>query len=138
MENTRGGIGKKSLVHNGATPAITVDPETYAVTADGVLLVCEPADKLQWRSGIFYIEAAARVTICGGARSGTLTRDGGTRSGRPRLVRMPGGGRSLAMQTLLLLMALTTGAPNYDVKASAGRRATRHSPRTRPARTTSA
>ena len=46
VENTRGKIGKKSLIHNAATPKITVDPETYAVTADGVLLVCEPADKL--------------------------------------------------------------------------------------------
>ena len=43
VQNTRGGIGKASLIHNGATPAITVDPETYAVTADGELLVCEPA-----------------------------------------------------------------------------------------------
>jgi len=46
VENTRAKIGKKSLIHNDATPKITVDPETYAVTADGVLLVCEPADKL--------------------------------------------------------------------------------------------
>jgi urease subunit alpha len=46
VENTRGKIGKKSLIHNAATPKIGVDPETYAVTADGVLLVCEPADKL--------------------------------------------------------------------------------------------
>jgi len=46
VENTRGKIGKKSLIHNSATPKITVDPETYAVTADGVLLVCEPADTL--------------------------------------------------------------------------------------------
>jgi urease subunit alpha len=46
VENTRGGIGKASLIHNGATPDIRVDPETYAVTADGVLLVCEPADRL--------------------------------------------------------------------------------------------
>jgi urease subunit alpha len=46
VENTRGKIGKKSLIHNDATPKIGVDPETYAVTADGVLLVCEPADKL--------------------------------------------------------------------------------------------
>ena len=45
VENTRK-IGKKSMVHNAATPKITVDPETYAVTADGALLVCEPADKL--------------------------------------------------------------------------------------------
>ncbi len=46
VENTRGGIGKASLIHNGATPKITVDPETYAVTADGVLLTCAPADSL--------------------------------------------------------------------------------------------
>src|SRR5271167_1740442 len=46
VENTRGGLRKKSLIHNGATPKITIDPETYAVTADGELLVCEPADKL--------------------------------------------------------------------------------------------
>ena len=45
VENTRN-IGKASLIHNGATPKITVDPETYAVTADGELLTCEPADRL--------------------------------------------------------------------------------------------
>jgi urease subunit alpha len=41
--NTRGGIGKRSMVHNDATPVIEVDPETYEVRADGALLVCEPA-----------------------------------------------------------------------------------------------
>ena len=46
VENTRGGIGKSSLIHNNAMPKITVDPETYAVTADGVLLVCDPAERL--------------------------------------------------------------------------------------------
>jgi len=46
VKNTRGGISKKSLIHNDATPVIHVDPETYRVTADGVLLTCEPADKL--------------------------------------------------------------------------------------------
>jgi urease subunit alpha len=46
VENVRGGIGKKSLIHNDATPDIRVDPETYAVTADGELLVCEPAKML--------------------------------------------------------------------------------------------
>ena len=46
VENTRGGISKKSMVHNGATPKIEIDPETYDVWADGELLVCEPADKL--------------------------------------------------------------------------------------------
>jgi urease subunit alpha len=45
VKNTRK-ITKKSLVHNDATPDITVDPETYAVTADGVLLTCDPATEL--------------------------------------------------------------------------------------------
>ncbi|MBX6424620.1 MAG: urease subunit alpha [Variibacter sp.] len=46
VENTRGGISKKSMVHNDATPAITVDPETYEVRADGALLTCAPAEVL--------------------------------------------------------------------------------------------
>jgi urease subunit alpha len=37
------GIGKKDMIHNDATPRIEVDPETYAVTVDGVPAVCEPA-----------------------------------------------------------------------------------------------
>eukprot|EP00959_Pyramimonas_sp_CCMP1952_P345033 7226161-Pyramimonas_sp.AAC.1 len=40
------GIGKADMKHNSATPKITVDPETYQVTADGVHLTCAPADKL--------------------------------------------------------------------------------------------
>ncbi|QXM25415.1 urease subunit alpha [Elioraea tepida] len=43
VENTRGGIGKRSMVLNDATPNIEVDPETYEVRADDVLLTCEPA-----------------------------------------------------------------------------------------------
>jgi urease subunit alpha len=46
VENVRGGIGKKDMVLNDATPAIEVDPETYDVRADGELLVCEPAEVL--------------------------------------------------------------------------------------------
>lgn len=46
VENTRGGISKKSMIHNDATPDIQIDPETYAVVADGELLVCEPAKEL--------------------------------------------------------------------------------------------
>ena len=42
VENTRS-IGKSSMIHNALTPAISVDPETYEVRADGVLLTCEPA-----------------------------------------------------------------------------------------------
>jgi urease subunit alpha len=45
VRQTRG-IGKADLVHNAATPKIEVDPETYAVRADGELLVCEPASVL--------------------------------------------------------------------------------------------
>ena len=46
VENTRGGIGKASMIHNSATPVIEVDPETYEVHADGELLTCEPAEVL--------------------------------------------------------------------------------------------
>lgn len=46
VENVRGGIGKKDMVLNDATPFIEVDPETYDVRADGELLVCEPAEVL--------------------------------------------------------------------------------------------
>jgi urease subunit alpha len=46
ISNTRGGIGKRSMIHNDATPVIEVDPETYEVRADGVLLTCEPATVL--------------------------------------------------------------------------------------------
>ena len=46
VENTRGGISKASMVHNDATPALTVDPETYRVEADGEHLTCEPAREL--------------------------------------------------------------------------------------------
>jgi len=45
VEHTRD-ISKKSMVHNGATPDIMVDPETYEVTADGELLTCAPAEVL--------------------------------------------------------------------------------------------
>ncbi len=43
VKNTRGGIGKKDMIHNSAILNIEVDPETYEVRADGELLVCEPA-----------------------------------------------------------------------------------------------
>ena len=36
-------VGKIDMIHNDAMPKIEVDPETYQVRADGVLLVCEPA-----------------------------------------------------------------------------------------------
>jgi urease subunit alpha len=42
VKNTRT-VGKKDMIHNGFCPTIEVDPETYAVRANGELLVCEPA-----------------------------------------------------------------------------------------------
>ena len=36
-------VGKRHMVHNDYTPRMDVDPQTYAVKADGQLLVCEPA-----------------------------------------------------------------------------------------------
>ena len=46
VADTRGGIGKRSMIHNNALPVIEVDAETYEVRADGVLLTCEPATVL--------------------------------------------------------------------------------------------
>ncbi|WP_226505585.1 urease subunit alpha [Pseudomonas sp. MWU16-30317] len=39
-------VQKTDLIHNGYLPQIDVDPQTYQVKADGVLLWCEPADVL--------------------------------------------------------------------------------------------
>ena len=44
--NTRGGVTKKSMVLNDATPVMEIDAETYEVRADGELLICEPAKLL--------------------------------------------------------------------------------------------
>ncbi|MGC1694851.1 MAG: urease subunit alpha [Pseudolabrys sp.] len=46
VENVRGGISKKSMIHNSATPDIKIDAETYEVRADGELLTCAPAEVL--------------------------------------------------------------------------------------------
>ena len=39
-------LRKHHMIHNGATPKMEVDPETYEVRANGELLVCEPAKVL--------------------------------------------------------------------------------------------
>ncbi|WP_017761532.1 urease subunit alpha [Pseudacidovorax intermedius] len=39
-------VRKKDLIHNGLTPVMEIDHQTYAVRADGVLLTCEPAKVL--------------------------------------------------------------------------------------------
>jgi urease subunit alpha len=46
VENVRGGLSKADMIHNDALPHIEVDPETYEVRADGLLLTCEPATVL--------------------------------------------------------------------------------------------
>ena len=46
VTNTRGDIGKASMKNNTALPNVEVDPQTYEVFADGVLLSCEPAEVL--------------------------------------------------------------------------------------------
>jgi len=45
IRGTRG-LRKADMIHNGATPRMEVDPETYEVRADGQLLVCEAASVL--------------------------------------------------------------------------------------------
>jgi len=45
IRNVRG-ISKKNMIHNHYLPRMEVDPQTYAVRADGQLLTCEPAISL--------------------------------------------------------------------------------------------
>ena len=45
VRNTRV-IGKADMVLNDATPHLEVDPETFEVRADGVVLTCEPDDRI--------------------------------------------------------------------------------------------
>ncbi|MDD5273130.1 MAG: urease subunit alpha [Methylovulum sp.] len=52
VKNTRN-IGKKDLVHNAYQPTIEVDPQTYAVRADGQLLTCEPVAVLPFAQRYF-------------------------------------------------------------------------------------
>ncbi len=54
VKNTRN-IGKVDMVHNSGTPHIEVDPQTYEVRADGVLLTCEPASVLPLAQKYFLI-----------------------------------------------------------------------------------
>jgi urease subunit alpha len=39
-------VRKQAMVHNAYLPTMEIDPQTYAVRADGVLLSCEPATVL--------------------------------------------------------------------------------------------
>jgi len=39
-------VSKKDMIHNGETPVIEVNPETYEVRVDGEHLTCEPAKTL--------------------------------------------------------------------------------------------
>jgi urease subunit alpha len=40
------GIGKSDLMYNASSPDLEIDPQTGAVTADGVLLTCEPLESV--------------------------------------------------------------------------------------------
>jgi len=46
-------IGKKDMKFNDAMPKMTVDPESYEVSADGVPCKCEPAAELPLTQGYF-------------------------------------------------------------------------------------
>ena len=53
VERTRT-ITKRDLVRNGALPAIEVDPETFAVTADGVRATVPPAESIRVNRLYFF------------------------------------------------------------------------------------
>jgi urease subunit alpha len=39
-------VGKKDMILNNALPSISVDPETYKVTVDGIHATCQPSSVL--------------------------------------------------------------------------------------------
>ncbi|MDY7081512.1 MAG: urease subunit alpha, partial [Halobacteria archaeon] len=39
-------LSKQDMVHNSYCPDVSVDSETFEVTADGETLTCEPADDI--------------------------------------------------------------------------------------------
>ena len=45
VKNTRN-LGKKDMILNDALPVMEIDPATYRVMADGIVLTCEPAQIL--------------------------------------------------------------------------------------------
>ena len=55
VEKTRD-ISKKDMVYNNYCPDISVDPETYEVTADGEILTCEPATELPMAQRYFLFQ----------------------------------------------------------------------------------
>ncbi|HIE64610.1 MAG: urease subunit alpha [Nitrospira sp.] len=46
-------IGKKDMILNNSLPKMEVNPETYEVKADGIVLRCEPADMLSMAQRYF-------------------------------------------------------------------------------------
>ena len=54
VENTRS-INKLDLKLNNKLPNITVDPQTYEVFADGVLLFCEPLEEVPMAQKYFLL-----------------------------------------------------------------------------------
>lgn len=53
VERTRT-ITKRDMVRNNALPAIDVNPETFAVTADGVRATVPPAESLRLNRLYFF------------------------------------------------------------------------------------
>ena len=75
IKNIRG-ISKLDMLHNDAMPHITVDPQTFDVYADGVLLTCAPAKKVPLEPEVHAamnspeVVGAARVGVGGPVGSG--------------------------------------------------------------------
>ncbi len=56
IEPVRGcrSITKRDMIHNGETPLIDVNPETYEVKVDGKSLAVNPSASCRWHSVTFY------------------------------------------------------------------------------------
>ena len=78
-------IGKRDLIHNYATPDITVDPETYEVRADGELLVVRAGEGVAAGAAVFLVP----TPLLSARGSGPRPRREGVVPAGPRLARDP-------------------------------------------------
>ena len=75
------GLTKRDMINNDALPRMEVDPKTYEVRADGVLLTCEPAQMGAHGTKVFPVlnvgrRAHHRPLGCSGEPEGRVACEG--------------------------------------------------------------
>ncbi len=85
VENVRGGISKESMIHNGATPVIEIDAETYRVTRRRRASCVRARQGAAHGAALFPVLRTAMIRAVSCRRSGCLAADPARRRGGARL-----------------------------------------------------